>query len=128
MSNRRVFLSLISFAAAFALPLFAVAATPDISGTFTSSFDTAVGQQNYTYTFVAKDAQLTGKAKSANGEVTIEDGKIDGNTITFVENLPYQGQTLRIAYVGTIVSADEIAFKRDVNGYVTEEFVAKRSK
>jgi hypothetical protein len=132
MINRRLFLSLISytvaFAAAFALPLFAVAATPDISGTFTSSFDTTVGVQNYTYTFVVKDAQLTGKAKSANGDITIEDGKIDGNNITFVENMPYEGQTLRIAYVGTIVSADEIAFKRDVAGFVTEEFVAKRSK
>jgi len=132
MSNRKSFLSLISFtgafAAAFALPLFAVAATPDISGTFTSSFDTAVGVQNYTYTFVAKDAQLTGKAKSANADVVIEDGKIDGSKITFIENLTYQGQMLRIVYAGTIVSADEIAFKRDVAGFVTEEFVAKRSK
>jgi hypothetical protein len=132
MNGRRYFLSLISFpvafAAAFALPLIAVAATPNISGTFTSSFDTAVGVQNYTYTFVAKDAQLTGKAKSANADVAIEDGKIDGSTITFVENMPYQGQTLRIAYVGTIVSADEISFKRDVGGFVTEEFLAKRSK
>jgi len=132
MINRKFILSLISytvaFAAAFALPLFAVAATPNISGTFTTTFDTAVGVQNYTYTFVAKDAQLTGKAKSANGDVAIEDGKIDGSKITFVENMPYQGQTLRVAYVGTIVSADEIAFKRDVGGFVTEEFVAKRSK
>ena len=132
MINRKFILSLISytvaFAAAFALPLFAVAATPNISGTFTTTFDTAVGVQNYTYTFVAKDAQLTGKAKSANAEVAIEDGKIDGSKITFVENMPYQGQTLRITYVGTIVSADEIAFKRDVAGFANEEFVAKRSK
>jgi hypothetical protein len=130
MNNRRFILSLISIAAAFALPLFAVAATPDISGTFTTSFDSQVGVQNYTYTFIAKETQLTGKAKSANAnsEVAIEDGKIDGSKITFVENLPFQGQTLRIAYVGTIVSADEIAFKRDVAGFVTEEFVAKRSK
>jgi len=128
MINRRFFLGLISFAAVFASPLFAATATPNISGTFTSSFDTAVGTQNYTYTFVVKDAQLTGKAKSANADVAIEDGKIDGNKITFVENMPYQGQTLRIAYVGTIVSADEIAFKRDVAGFANEEFVAKRSK
>jgi hypothetical protein len=130
--KRRIFLSLISctvaFAAAVVLPVIAGAASPDISGTFTSSFDTAIGVQNYTYTFVAKDAQLSGKAKSANADVAIEEGKIDGNTITFVENMPYNGQTLRIAYVGTIVSADEISFKRDVNGFVTEEFVAKRAK
>ncbi|HEX2585689.1 MAG TPA: hypothetical protein VHL14_11180 [Steroidobacteraceae bacterium] len=128
MSNRRFFQKLVSFAAALALPLFAFAATPDISGTFTSSFDTAVGVQNYTYTFAVKDSQLTGKAKSANADVVIEDGKVDGNKITFVENMPYQGQTLRITYVGTIVSADEIAFKRDVAGFANEEFVAKRSK
>jgi hypothetical protein len=127
MSNRKFSLGLISFAAAFTAA-FAVAASPDISGTFTSSFDTTVGVQNYTYTFVVKDAQLTGKAKSANADVAIEDGKIDGSKITFVENMPYQGQTLRITYVGTIVSTDEIAFKRDVAGFVTEEFVAKRSK
>jgi len=128
MYTRKFFLGLVSFAATLALPVFAATATPDISGTFTSSFDTAVGQQNYTYTFAVKDAQLTGKAKSANGDVTIEDGKVDGSKITFVENMPYQGETLRIAYIGNIVSADEIDFKRDVAGFVTEEFVAKRSK
>jgi len=42
--------------------------------------------------------------------------------------MPYQGQTLRIAYVGAIVSVGEIAFKRDVAGFANEEFVAKRSK
>lgn len=128
MNGCKNFLSLVSIAAAFALPLFAIAATSDVSGTFTAKFDTAVGEQNYTYTFAAKDAQLTGKAKSANGEVAIEDGRVDGNKISFVENMTYQGQTLRIVYDGTVVSPDEISFKRDVAGFVTEEFVAKRAK
>jgi hypothetical protein len=128
MFNRRFFIRFISFVAAIALPMFATAATPDISGTFTTSFDSQVGVQSYTFTFVAKGAQLTGKAKSAAGDNNIEEGKIDGDKVTFVENMNYQGIALRIVYSGTITSADEIKFKRDVGGQGGEEFTAKRSK
>ena len=31
-----------------------------------------------------------------------------GDTVTFVENLEFQGMTIRIEYTGKIVSADEI--------------------
>ena len=129
---RRNFISaILALTAALLLPVFAVAAapaTPDISGTFTTSFDSQVGLQSYTFTFVAKGASLTGKAKSANGDDNIEDGKIDGDKVAFVENMNYQGMMLRIAYSGTIVSKDEIKFKRDVGGQGGEEFTAKRSR
>jgi hypothetical protein len=39
----------------------------DISGTWKASFDTQVGQQNYTYTFVVKEGALTGKIQSEMG-------------------------------------------------------------
>jgi hypothetical protein len=104
------------------------AGAPDISGTWTASFDTQVGKQEYTYTFVAKGAQLTGRAKSANGDTPITEGKIEGNKVSFVENLTYQGMPLRIAYTGTIASADQIDFTRDVGGVATEMLTAKRSK
>ena len=108
------------------LPLAAFAA--DIGGTWTTSFDSQVGVQSYTFTFVVNGTQLTGKAKSANGDDPIEEGKIDGSKVTFVENMNYQGMTLRIVYTGTVVSADEITFKRDVGGQGGEDFTAKRSK
>ena len=38
------------------------AAATDISGTWTASFDTQIGRQNYTYDFTVKDSTLTGKA------------------------------------------------------------------
>jgi hypothetical protein len=129
---RRDFISrILSLTAALLLPVFAVAAapaTPDISGTFTASFDSQVGVQSYTFTFAAKGASLTGKAKSANGDDNVEEGKIDGDKVTFVENMNYQGMMLRITYSGTIVSKDEIKFKRDVGGQGGEEFTAKRSR
>jgi hypothetical protein len=100
----------------------------DITGKWTSSFDTQIGVQNYTYEFVVKDGTLTGKAKSQNGESAIQEGKVDGDKVSFVENLNFQGMELRITYTGKIVSADEIKFTRNVADFATEELVAKRTK
>ena len=105
-----------------------LAAAADISGTWKASFDTQIGQQNYTYTFQVKDGVLTGTAKSDNGETQLKDGKVEGETVTFVENLSFQGMDIRIDYTGKIVSADEIRFTRKVGDFATEELVAKRAK
>ncbi len=105
---------------------FATAA--DISGTWTASFDTQIGQQDYTYTFLVKDSVLTGKAKSNLGEGEIKDGKVEGDKVTFVELLNLQGMEVRIEYTGKITSADEIKFTRQVADIATEELVAKRAK
>lgn len=121
------FRRMLTTAAALALlPLAALAA--DISGTWATSFDSQVGVQTYTYTFVVKGTEVTGTFKSANGEGAVAEGKLEGDKLTFVENMNYQGQTLRIVYSGTVVSADEIKFKRDVGGQGGEEFTAKRVK
>jgi hypothetical protein len=128
MNIRRQFLA----AAAFALlPLAVLAAEPaatNIAGTWTTSFESQVGVQTYTYTFVVKGTELTGTFKSENGEGPITEGKVDKGVVTFVENMSYQGMELRIAYTGTVVSADEIKFKRDVGGQGGEELTAKRKK
>jgi hypothetical protein len=120
------FRKLLATAALALLPLVALAA--DISGTWTTTFDSQVGVQTYTYTFVVKGTQVTGTFKSANGEGAIGEGKLEGDKLTFVENMNYQGQELKIAYTGTVVSADEIKFSRDVGGQGGESFTAKRTK
>src|SRR5690606_24365315 len=108
-------------------PSVAVAAAPsaDISGTWTTSFDSQVGQQTNTYEFELEGETLTGHAKSNLGEGDLK-GSVDGDKVTFVENLDYQGQPLAITYTGQIVSANEIKFKRDVAGAGGEEFTATR--
>ena len=35
---------------------------------------------------------------------------------------------IEVTYSGTVTSADEIKFSRDVGGFATEELVAKRVK
>ena len=117
-------------AVAFALlPLVVLAAdAPNISGSWSASFDTQVGKQEYTYTFVVKGSQLTGRAKSANGDTEITEGKVNGANVSFVENLDYQGMPLRIVYTGTVTSQDSIDFTRDVGGQAMEKLTAKRTK
>jgi len=100
----------------------------DISGTWTASFDTQIGQQNYTYEFVLKGTTLTGKIKSSVGPSEMAEGKVEGDKVSFVENLKFQDMELRITYSGTIVSNDEIKFTRKVGDFATEELVAKRAK
>ena len=111
------------------MPSAAIAAAPaaDISGTWTTSFDSQVGQQTYTYTFKVDGGALTGHSKSNIGESDLK-GTVDGDKVTFVENLNYQDMPLAITYTGQIVSADAIKFKRDVAGQGGEEFTAKRQK
>ena len=110
-------------------PSAAIAAAPsaDIAGTWETSFDSPVGKQTYTYDFKLDGETLTGHAKSNLGEGDIK-GTVDGDKVTFVESLDYQGQNLDITYTGQIVSADEIRFKRDVGGQGGEEFIATRKK
>jgi len=103
----------------------------DITGKWNAEFDSQVGPQKYVFDFKVEGTTLTGKAISNIGgmEATtdITEGKIEGDSITFVENLDYQGMPLRIAYKGT-VSGDEIKLSRMVGEQEGETFTARRAK
>jgi opacity protein-like surface antigen len=76
MTKKRILLSVVILAA-----MAAAALAADVTGTWTASFDTQVGKQNYTYTFKADGSKLTGKAKSelAMTETDITDGTVNGD-------------------------------------------------
>lgn len=113
----------------FLVGLFATAlSAADVTGTWTSTFHTQVGDQHYTFEFKVNGSQLTGKAKSDYGESPLEEGKVDPHTISFVEHVTFQDRNIRMAYRGTIVSPNEIKFTREVGDDATEDFVAKRVK
>ena len=103
----------------------------DISGKWTAEFDSQVGLQKYTYEFTVDGTSFTGKASAnidgADMEAEIVDGKIDGDKISFTENLEYTGMPLTITYTGT-VSGDEMNLSRDVAGQGGETFTATRVK
>jgi hypothetical protein len=101
----------------------------DISGVWHAEFDTQIGMQKYDYTLKVADGKVTGKANAeVNGEkreTELTEGKLAGDTVTFVEPLKFGDNDLRIEYTGTI-KGNEISFKRKVGDFATEDFVAKR--
>lgn len=101
----------------------------DVTGRWTATFMTDVGEQTYIYQFIVKGSTLTGTARgSLTGEVPIVDGKVDGGAITFVENTMFMEMPVRITYTGRMTSADEIQFERTIADVGTEKLVAKRAK
>jgi hypothetical protein len=110
-----------------ALVVFAAFAQGSVAGTWTASFDTQVGKQEYTYTFKVEGGALTGTAKgNLVTDSTVSDAKLDGNKITFTEKGSYMGMPLEFKYSGE-VTGNEIKFKRELMGFPAEEFVAKRT-
>jgi len=103
----------------------------DATGKWKAEFDTQVGVQKYSYDLKAEAGKLTGKASfermGQKGEADIKDGKVNGDDISFVEMLDFQGNQVPITYTGK-VAGDEIKFTRKVGDFATEEFVAKRVK
>jgi len=103
-------------------------AAVDVTGKWTADFDTQIGVQKYTYTFQVKGSELTGTAASEIATTVIKNGKVDGDTVTFLESLDFMGMLLDISYTGKIVSADQIDFTRQVADVATETLVARRAK
>ena len=101
----------------------------DPSGRWSATFMTQVGEQVYTYEFIVKGTTLTGTAKGSHtGEAKISDGKVDGDTITFVENTTYMGMPLAFNYTGKMTSADQIELSRTLMDFEAEKATAKRAK
>ena len=107
----------------------AAALAADVTGTWTATFDTQVGAQKYTYTFKVEGTKLTGKAKSelAMTETEITEGTVNGDDITFVENLNFQDMPLRIVYKGKL-SGNDLKLTRTILDMFMEEAVATRAK
>lgn len=103
----------------------------DASGKWKAEFDTQVGPQKYTFDLKVEGEKLTGKAQfermGEKGEVDLQEGKVEGDQISFVEPLEIQGNQVRIEYTGT-VKGDEIAFTRKVGEFATEKLTATRVK
>jgi enterochelin esterase-like enzyme len=110
-----------------ALPLSVLAA--DVTGTWKADFDTQRGLQKYTFTLKQDGTNVTGKASvdtsGEKRESDLKEGKIAGDTVSFVEPLSIQGNDINVTFTGKI-SASEIKFTRAVGDFGTSEATAKR--
>src|ERR1039457_1351509 len=67
----------------------------DITGVWKAQFDAQRGLQKYTFTLQHDGTQVTGNASAevngAKRESELKEGKIEGDTVSFVEPLNIQG-------------------------------------
>ena len=103
----------------------------NITGTWKAEFETQIGILKYTYEFKQEGSLLTGKITSLvegeKHESNVYDGKLEGNSIKFIEKFTYQDNEISISYTGT-VATDIIEFTRQVGEFATEKVLAKREK
>jgi enterochelin esterase-like enzyme len=101
----------------------------DVTGTWKAEFETQRGLQKYTFTLKQDGATVTGKANvemtDQKRDAEFKDGKVEGDTVTFVEPLKIQDNEINITYSGKI-SGNEIKFTRKAGDFGSSEATAKR--
>ncbi len=110
------------------IALFAVTASAaDISGTWKGTAETQNGPVVRTFVFKVDGNKLTGDTTSDMfGKSVIEDGKIDGDNVSFTITVNYQGNEGKVNYKGK-VDGDQIKFTVEIPAYDQKiEYIAKR--
>src|SRR6516225_8189377 len=99
----------------------------DVDGTWTGTVQGPMGDFPVSFTFKADGAKLTGTTLGFDGmPVPIQDGKIDGNNISFTVTFDFGGMPFMLSYKGA-VSTDQIKMSGDAFG-MPFEFSVKKSK
>lgn len=101
----------------------------NIAGEWQTSFDTVVGLQKYVFNFQVEEGKVTAKATvDTDGEkrnIVFQDAKLQGNTLTFVEQRQIQDREIPISFTGK-VGQDKIQFTRSVGESGNQEATATR--
>ena len=99
----------------------------DVDGTWTGSIDTPGGAFDVSFTFKAEGSTLTGTTTGFDGApVKIENGKVDGNNISYTVTFDFGGMPFPISYKG-VVNGDQLKITGDAAG-MPFELVLKKSK
>ena len=99
----------------------------DISGKWKGTAETQMGTVERTFVFKVDGNKLTGETSSNRfGKSTIEDGKIEGDNLSFTITVNFDGNEGKASYKGK-VNGDTIKFTVEVQGVdQTIEYTAKR--
>jgi hypothetical protein len=113
--------------ALMALLSFSIAAfAADVTGKWTAEVQGRNGAQTQTFTLKQDGSNLTGAIAGGRGDQTISEGKVDGNNISFVTVLSFNGNEIRISYKG-VIKGDTIEFSVDRGRGEPQMVVAKKS-
>ncbi len=99
------------------LAVFALAAcAADITGTWKATAEGPNGAMERTFVFKVDGNRLTGETTSSFlGKSTIEDGKVEGDSLSFTITVKFQDNEMKVNYKGK-VSGDEIKLTAELPG------------
>ena len=92
-----------------------VAFAADVTGKWTYEMQGRNGPMTATMNLKADGAKLTGTVSGRGGDTEIQDGKVDGNNVSFTVTRETPNGKFTTKYSGT-VSGDEIKFKIETEG------------
>ena len=99
-----------------AILLVVSACAADISGTWKATAEGPNGSMERTFVFKVDGAKVTGETTSSMmGKSVINDGKIEGDTVTFTITGNIGGNEMKLNYKGKI-AANEIHFTSQIAG------------
>jgi hypothetical protein len=88
----------------------------DIDGKWSGSMDTPNGAINLFYNLKAEGSTVTGTMTGPDGsEVKIDNGKLDGDKVTFTATVDFNGMQVTIGFSG-LVKGNDIALTMDFMG------------
>ena len=98
----------------------------DFNGKWTAQMESPRGTQTLTFNFHVDGSTLTGSITTRRGDRPIENGKIDGDNISFDQDMNMNGNDIKITYTGKADGPDSIKFSRQAGERPAQEFTAKR--
>ncbi len=91
-------------------------AAADVNGKWEAIVETRRGEQQITFEFQADGEELTGSVSNQFfGDLPIQDGRIEGDQISFKQLVTRRDREITIVYSGKI-SGNEIEFTRGIEG------------
>lgn len=114
--------------AALLLGMVSLISAADATGKWTAEMPGRQGNtMKQTFTFKVDGATLTGTVSGRNGDTPIENGKVDGDTITFEVTRSFNGNSFTTKYTGK-VSDDKLTLSYPSRNGDTREVTATREK
>lgn len=83
-----------------ALAMAATMFAADITGKWAGKIETPNGSRDVNMSFKADGATLTGTVSGRNGDTPIENGKIDGDNISFTVTRKFNDMEIKTNYTG----------------------------
>jgi hypothetical protein len=105
----------------------APARAADVDGKWSGSLDTPMGAVNVAFNFKADGPTLTGTMSGPDGgDITIKNGKIDTDKISFVVSLDFGGMAFDLNYTG-VVKPEQVDLTIDIMG-MQMSFTVKKTQ